>query len=83
MQKFTKPTGFSLLPPVGPAIPLTEMAQLTLNFFLMPSAIALTTGSETAPWVLISSSGTPKILRLIKLLYAIIPPWKIFGVRVK
>ena len=49
IQKLTRPTGFNLLPPVGPAIPLTDIAQLTLNFFWTPSAIDSTTGFETAP----------------------------------
>ena len=74
----TRPTGFDLLPPVGPAIPLTEIAQLTLNFIWTPLAIDSTTCFDTAPWVLIIFSGTPSNLCLIELLYAMTPPWKIF-----
>ena len=45
----TKPIGFDWLPPLGPAIPLTEIAQSELSFFFAPIAIASATSSDTAP----------------------------------
>src|SRR5436309_9204451 len=46
----TVPTGFSAVPPVGPAIPVTANAASTANCRCTPPAIALTTCSETAPY---------------------------------
>ncbi len=57
----TVPTGFSGVPPPGPAIPLTATATSAPERSRAPSAIALTTGSLTAPQRFRTSSGTPSI----------------------
>ena len=46
----TVPTGFSLLPPVGPAMPVVEMAKSANEMAHAPLAIALATCSDTAPY---------------------------------
>ena len=45
----TVPTGFSAVPPPGPAMPDVAMAQSVCSNAATPSAICLTTGSLTAP----------------------------------
>ena len=55
----TVPTGFSAVPPSGPAIPVTPTPMSTRERDLMPSAIAVATGSLTAPCAFSISSGTP------------------------
>src|SRR6185503_2740710 len=54
----TVPTGFSGVPPLGPAIPVTATPTLARAFALMPSAIASPTGSLTAPCSRMRSGGT-------------------------
>ena len=46
----TVPTGFSLLPPLGPAMPVVEMAKSAPEMTFAPFAIAIATCSETAPF---------------------------------
>ena len=47
----TKPTGFSGVPPVGPAIPVIPIPiSHIFDIFLTPSAICLATSSETDPF---------------------------------
>ena len=43
------PTGFSGLPPVGPAIPVVAIPTFTPNLAQTPSTIATATASLTAP----------------------------------
>ena len=45
----TVPTGFSAVPPSGPAMPLTAIAQLAPVRARAPSAISITVASLTAP----------------------------------
>ena len=47
--KCTSPTGFSAVPPVGPATPVTATPRSAGEFAIAPSAITRTTGSLTAP----------------------------------
>ena len=56
----TVPTGFSAVPPVGPAIPVMPTPRSAPARYRMPSAIARATGSLTAPWAARTASGTPK-----------------------
>ena len=55
----TVPTGFSSVPPSGPAIPVIATAVSASKRRSAPSAIASATGSDTAPWASISSGSTP------------------------
>ena len=56
----TVPTGFSSLPPSGPAIPVMATAVSASKRRRAPSAIASATGSDTAPWRSISTGSTPR-----------------------
>ena len=47
--KHTVPTGFSGVPPPGPAMPVIEMAAVTPLLSCAPKTIALATASLTAP----------------------------------
>src|SRR5207244_1193432 len=73
----TVPTGFSGVPPPGPAIPVTAIVQSTENRRWVPSAIARTVSSETAPWASSVSSGTLSAAVLITSAYATTPPMKV------
>ena len=53
----TVPTGFSGVPPDGPAIPVTEIERSTPSRTRVPSAIARATSSLTAPCRAISSGA--------------------------
>ena len=55
-QKHTVPTGFSSVPPPGPAIPVIATAVSAPKRASAPSAIAAATSGETAPWRSISSA---------------------------
>jgi hypothetical protein len=55
----TVPTGFSTLPPPGPAMPDTATAHCAPSARAAPRAMARTTGSLTAPWAASNASGTP------------------------
>ena len=57
--KKTSPTGFSGVPPPGPAIPVTETATSTPSRSRAPFAIAAATSAETAPCSARSSGETP------------------------
>ncbi len=70
------PTGFSGKPPVGPAMPLTEIPISALNIFRAPRAISNTVSALTAPCVLSVSHETPSKLTLASLAYATTPPGK-------
>ena len=55
----TVPTGFSSVPPPGPAMPVTETAMSTPSRCSAPSAIARATASLTAPCRLDQLRRTP------------------------
>ena len=57
----TVPTGFSGLPPLGPATPVTATDTCALDLSTAPMAMAWATASLTAPCVAINSAGTPSI----------------------
>src|SRR5262249_18550368 len=48
--KHTIPTGFSGVPPAGPATPVTAIASCARLRFKAPEAISLAVCSLTAPW---------------------------------
>src|SRR5438046_9060721 len=73
----TVPTGFSGVPPPGPAIPVTAMVQSAEKRRCAPSAIARTVSSETAPYASRVSSGTLSAAVLITSAYATTPPMKV------
>src|ERR671920_2058331 len=72
----TSPTGFSSVPPSGPATPVTESPWSVPAVFLTPSAIAFANGSETAPCWTSSSCGTPSRRSLASLEYVTRPSVK-------
>ena len=45
----TEPTGFSAVPPVGPAMPETDTARSAPAAFFAPAAISITVSRLTAP----------------------------------
>ena len=55
----TKPTGFSAVPPVGPATPVTPRPKVVAQRLRMPSASAAAVSPLTAPCFLINSADTP------------------------
>ena len=63
-QKQTSPTGFSFVPPPGPAMPVIPTPTSAPNRPIAPSASARATSADTAPWRAISSAGTPASSRL-------------------
>ena len=65
----TVPTGFSLVPPPGPAIPVVAKANVAFASFRAPSAIARATSSLTAPCSEMRRGSTPNILVLASLEY--------------
>ena len=69
----TVPTGFSAEPPVGPAMPVVEMAKFAPETPKTPFAIAMATCSDTAPYCVISDILTPKTLFFDSLLYDTTP----------
>src|SRR5690606_19776292 len=66
----TVPTGFSSVPPSGPATPVIAMPASAPKRSATPRAIARATASETAPSRSIASLGTPRTSTLIRLAYA-------------
>jgi len=64
----TVPTGFSSVPPSGPATPEMDTARVAPDRVRAPWAMAATTGPLTAPWVSSSSAGTPSCDCFIALL---------------
>src|SRR5438093_1534558 len=73
----TVPTGFSGVPPPGPAIPVTAMLASAEKSRWAPSAIARTVSSETAPWAWSVSSGTLSAAVLMTSAYATTPPMNV------
>src|SRR5271167_3565773 len=57
--KWTRPTGFSALPPPGPATPVIDTARSIGARASAPSAIAVAVSALTAPCAAITSGGTP------------------------
>src|SRR6266700_4967723 len=55
----TRPTGFSSVPPPGPAMPVTATATSTPSRSRAPAAIAAAVSADTAPWRSRTSRGTP------------------------
>ena len=72
----TVPTGFSGIPPVGPATPEIAMAISTFKCFNAPSTNYKTICLLTAPKDVNVSSLTPKKCCLISFEYAITLPLK-------
>ena len=72
----TLPTGFSAVPPLGPATPVTDTPISVPSRTRAPRAICRATGSLTAPCSMMSESSTPSSSRLTRLSYAMMPPWK-------
>ena len=62
-------TGFSSVPPVGPAIPVVLAPMSASARFFTPSAICKAVSADTAPSVLSVSSLTPSTLCLILFAY--------------
>jgi hypothetical protein len=60
----TRPTGFPGTAPVGPAMPVIEIAMSLGLFFSAPSAISRATSSLTAPKRFRVRGETPSIWRL-------------------
>jgi len=54
----TSPTGFSGVPPEGPAMPVVATAKVASRLRRMPCAMALATGALTAPWRRIRAGAT-------------------------
>ena len=63
-QNHTVPTGFSGVPPPGPATPVIATAVSAPNRCRAPAAIASATCSETAPYSAISAASTPSTATL-------------------
>ena len=72
----TVPTGFSAVPPSGPAMPLTAMPQVAPVRARTPSAISSTVGSLTAPCDSSVSASTSSRSRLSAFEYEMTPPTK-------
>ena len=66
----TVPTGFSGVPPVGPAMPEVATAQSEFIDFIAPLAISMTTSSQTAPFFSRVSGFTPNKFTFISSEYA-------------
>ena len=66
---YTNPTGFSGVPPAGPAIPVADRPTSTSANRRAPSAIARAVPSLTAPYRSMVSSGTPRSSIFDPLLY--------------
>ena len=60
----TSPTGFSAVPPPGPATPVTATAMSAPSRARAPLAIAAAVSAETAPCVASTSSRHAELLRL-------------------
>ena len=56
---YIRPTGFSSVPPPGPAIPVTDTQMSLPETRAMPSAISLAVCSLTAPYFSRVSADTP------------------------
>ncbi len=63
--RYTSPTGFSGVPPPGPAMPVVEIASCAPVAASAPRAIASAHSAETAPCCSRSAAGTPSIACLI------------------
>ena len=72
----TVPTGFVLVPPAGPAMPVSAMPISQPSFFFVPRAIAIAVFLLAGPDFFIISSGTSSSCLFKSLLYATIPPLK-------
>ena len=71
---YTRPTGFSSVPPSGPATPVTPTPRSACSRSRAPSAIATATCADTAPCASSAASGTPSCSALTSFAYATIPP---------
>ena len=63
----TVPTGFSAVPPPGPATPVIATAVSAPKRLSAPAAIAWATSAETAPCAAISAASTPRSATLASL----------------
>src|SRR3954447_6480522 len=73
-HRCTVPTGFSGVPPPGPAIPVTPIPTSAPKRDRAPSASAAATCVLTAPYVASISDGTPTSASLAELAYDATPP---------
>jgi len=69
-----RPTGFSLVPPSGPAIPVTAMLAVAFKLLQHPSAISKAHSALTAPFCSSVVFFTFSSFSFISLLYAITEP---------
>lgn len=72
----TVPTGFSGVPPSGPAIPVVAKEKSLPVRFRTPVAIASAHSRLTAPWVSIIFAGTPNTPVFTELAYEVTEPRK-------
>src|SRR6266550_333742 len=72
----TRPTGFSSLPPPGPAMPVTATETSARSRFRAPTAIAAAVSADTAPWRDRTSGGTSSSLAFTSSAYATTAPTK-------
>ena len=75
-EKHTRPTGFSSVPPSGPAIPVIPIPKSAPKRPAAPKASASATSSETAPTRSIDPGSTPTRCDFASLEYATMPPAK-------
>jgi hypothetical protein len=73
-DQHTVPTGFSSVPPSGPAIPVIATAASAPKRSIAPAAIASATAPETAPCSSISAGSTPRSCCFASFEYATTPP---------
>src|SRR3954454_17074248 len=73
-QKQTSPTGFSSLPPSGPATPVVEQATSASNRDRAPSAIASATSGDAAPCSSNRFPSTPRSSALDSFEHETTPP---------
>src|SRR5207244_1264284 len=71
--RYTRPTGFSFVPPVGPAMPVTARPRSAPLSSRTPSAMAWATSPLTAPFARMSASGTFNRSTLARSLYVTTP----------
>src|ERR1044072_5331964 len=74
----TVPTGFSSVPPPGPAIPVIDNPKSVPMRLRTPSAIASATGALTAPCSINNIGSTSNSFVFTSFAYAITPPIKYF-----
>src|SRR5271165_803416 len=71
---YTRPTGFSSLPPPGPATPVTAIAHDARRCACTPTAIAVATSALTAPCCSMRSGATSRKSSFASFAYETTPP---------